>query len=510
MKQVRNRLLLTAILAVFFTAYAATSHVAADSGEEIRIGSKKFTESVVLADLAAKLAGSVGASVVLRQELGGTRLLWDALLAREIDVYPEYKGTLVSEILAGEGVIDEASLERALAKRGLRISRPLGFSNAYALGMMPKIAEKWGIAKISDLVQRPSLRFGLSDEFFNRADGWPALRATYGLGVAGARGLDHDIAYKGLVEGSIDVIDLYTTDAEIGYYGIRILDDDRRIFSDNQAVLLYRADLEQRAPNALSAMLRLEGRIDNRLMRAMNSAVKIDRRSETEVAAQFLASNFGLVDSDRPEGLASRLLRRTIEHLRLTFLSLGAAIIIALPLGVIAAKRPTLGQAILAAASIVQTIPSLALLVFMIPILGIGAAPAIAALFLYSLFPIIRNTASGLTNIPPSISNSAIALGLTPMRRLKLIELPMASPSILVGMKTAAVINVGTATLGALIGAGGYGQPIFTGVRLDNFALILEGAVPAALLALVVQGLFEFAERYLVPRGLRLKPSASI
>jgi osmoprotectant transport system permease protein len=228
------------------------------------------------------------------------------------------------------------------------------------------------------------------------------------------------------------------------------------------------------------------------------------------VAAQFVANNFGLVVRERPKGFASGLLNRTIEHLRLTVLSLAAAILVALPLGVIAAKRPALGQAILAAASIMQTIPSLALLVFMIPILGVGPAPAIAALFLYSLLPIIRNTASGLTNIPPSMRNSAIALGLAPIRRLTLIEIPLAAPAILAGMKTAAVINVGTATLGALVGAGGYGQPIFTGIRLDNFGLILEGAVPAALLALVVQGLFELAEHRLVPRGLRIKPHAPV
>jgi osmoprotectant transport system permease protein len=281
-----------------------------------------------------------------------------------------------------------------------------------------------------------------------------------------------------------------------------------RLFQDNWAVIVYHADLLQRAPRALSAMLRLEGRIDKQSVIAMNSAVKMDRRAEGEVAAQFLAANFGLVDAQPAEGLASRLARRTIEHLRLTILSLGAAIIVALPLGVVAARRPVLGQAILAAASIVQTIPSLALLVFMIPILGIGPAPAIAALFLYSLLPIIRNTAAGLVAIPFSIRISAIALGLTPMRRLRLIELPIASPAILAGMKTAAVINVGTATLGALIGAGGFGQPIFTGVRLDNYGLILEGAVPAALLALAVQGLFELAERHLVPRGLRIKPAA--
>src|SRR5262249_395399 len=260
----------------------AISSGAADSAPEVRIGSKKFTESVILAELAAKLCASAGAATAHRQELGGTRLLWNALLADEIDIYPEYKATLTGEILASEGVADENALEKALAKRGLRMSRPLGFSDSYALGMMPLRAERIGIAKISDLAQNPSLRFGFSDEFLNRADGWPALRAAYGLNPPEVRGLDHDIAYKGLAEGSIDVIDLYTTDAEIGYYGIRILDDDRHHFPGNEAVLLYRADLEQRAPEALRAMLRLEGRIDRAAMSAMNGAVKIGRRAETD------------------------------------------------------------------------------------------------------------------------------------------------------------------------------------------------------------------------------------
>lgn len=502
MKRGRKKPLLIFALALVMGLWGEAAH----PSEEIRIGSKKFTESVILADVAEKLCDSAGAAAIHLQELGGTRLLWDALLDHEIDAYFEYKATLTDEILAGEGIADEATLVQALAKRGLRMSRPLGFSDNYALGMMLQKAERLGIAKISGLAQYPSLRFGFSDEFLNRADGWPALRAAYGLNPVQVRGLDHDIAYKGLADGAIDVIDLYTTDAEIGYYGIRILDDDRHHFRTNEAVLLYRADLVMRAPKALRAMLRLEGRIDRAAMSGMNGAVKIGRRTETDVAAQFVAANFGIAESGSADTLASRLLRRTIEHLRLTLLSLAAAIVAALPLGVVAARRPTLGQAILALASVLQTIPSLALLVFMIPVLGIGAPPAIAALFLYSLLPIVRNTASGLTSIPLSIRNSAIALGLTPMRRLILIELPMASPAIVAGMKTAAVINVGTATLGALIGAGGYGQPIFTGIRLDNFGMILEGAVPAALLALAVQGLFELAEHYFVPRGLRLKP----
>ncbi len=148
--------------------------------------------------------------------------------------------------------------------------------------------------------------------------------------------------------------------------------------------------------------------------------------------------------------------------------------------------------------------PSLALLVFMIPLLGIGEAPAIVALFVYSLLPIVRNTHAGLRGIPASLREVATALGLGPGASLRAVELPLASPAILAGIKTSAVINVGTATLGALIGAGGYGQPILTGIRLDDLRLILEGAIPAALLALGVERIFDLVEKIVVPRGLRL------
>ena len=154
---------------------------------------------------------------------------------------------------------------------------------------------------------------------------------------------------------------------------------------------------------------------------------------------------------------------------------------------------------------VIQTIPSLALLVFMIPLFGLGARPAIMALFLYSLLPIVRNTYTGLHDIPTGIRESAAALGLPSGATLRLVDLPMASRAILAGIKISAVINVGTATLGALIGAVCYGQPILTGIRLNDTGLILQGAVPAAVLALMVQGLFDLVERVLVPKGLRLK-----
>jgi len=481
---------------------------AAGGAQEVAVGSKAFTENVILGEIVTQLARSSGTPAIHRRELGGTQVLWNALRRGEIDVYPEYTGTIREEILAGRAVPDDAALREALDEQGIRSSSPLGFNNTYALGMKEQLAEQLGIRAISDLRRHPELRFGLSNEFMDRGDGWPSLRDRYQLPQREVRGLDHDLAYRGLDSGAIQVTDLYSTDAEIRYYGLRVLEDDLRHFPAYDAVLLYRADLPGRAPEALAAILRLEGRISAAAMIAMNARAKLDRVPDARIAADFLATHFQLVSDVVEQTARDRFFRNTREHLLLVAVSLTAAILIAVPLGIVAAKSPRAGQAILAIVGIIQTIPSLALLVFMIPLLGIGDAPAMVALFLYSLLPIVRNTYTGLHDIPLALRESAIALGLPAAARLWRVELPMASRAILAGIKTSAVINVGTATLGALIGAGGYGQPIFTGIRLDDVGLILEGAVPAALLALLVQGLFELFERVLVPKGLRLKPAA--
>jgi osmoprotectant transport system permease protein len=251
---------------------------------------------------------------------------------------------------------------------------------------------------------------------------------------------------------------------------------------------------------------RLAGRVTEAAMIEMNGQAQ-DGTPNARIAADFLERTFKIHSEVSVEADGQRLLRLTGEHLTLVGISLAAAVCVALPLGILAAKRPRLGRVLIGAAGIIQTIPSLALLVFMIPLLKTGTAPAIVALFLYSLLPIMNNTATGLTSIAPSVRESAEALGLSRTARLWLVELPLASPSILAGIKTSAVINIGTATLGALIGAGGYGQPIQTGLQLNDYREILFGAIPAAVLALLVQGLFELAERFFVPRGLRLQAS---
>jgi osmoprotectant transport system permease protein len=469
----------------------------------VAIGSKSFGESVILGEIAADVARAAGATVTHRRALGGTRLVWDALRSGAIDVYPEYTGTLLQEIFSGGVPIEQ--LARALGTEGLAVSRPLGFNDTYALALPAPLARKLGVARLSDLRAHPELRFGFSSEFISRRDGWPGLRVRYRLPQQDVRGLEHDLAYRGLAGGDLDVIDVYTTDPEIAAQHLTLLEDDLAFFPRYDAVLVYRQALAARAPRVVAALRTLEGRVSTARMAGLNARAKLDRVPEETVAAAFVADDLGLPVDDHTTSRARRILARTGEHLALVGVSLALAILLALPLGILAARRARLGQLVLAVVGVVQTIPSLALLVFMIPLFGIGTVPACVALFLYSLLPIVRNTVAGLADIPPALRESAEALGLGPAAILRLVELPLASRSILAGIKSAAIINVGTATLGALVGAGGLGQPIFTGIRLNDFSLLLEGAIPASLLALAVQAAFELLERVVVPRGLRLK-----
>ncbi len=468
----------------------------------VRIGSKVFTESVILGELAKAIAGQAGVNAVHQRELGGTSILWKALQQGDIDVYSEYTGTITHELLKNVAPdADIPTLRERLKPLGIGITDSLGFNNTYAIGMLTDKAAQLHISKLSDLAAHPDLRFGFSNEFIDRTDGWPGIRQRYGLPQTQVRGLDHALAYRAVASNAVDAIDLYSTDAEIPYYHLRTLDDDRHYFPRYEAVYLYRLALVKSAPAFVTALQKLAGRIDENTMRQMNAKVKLQGAKEDMVVAAFLGIR---ADTSADAGLWSRLLQTSIDHIKLVVLSLGMAVLLAIPLGILAARLKRLGQLVIGLTGILQTVPSLAMFVFMIPIFGIGTWPAIAALFLYSLLPIVRNTHAGLVGIAPELRESAAALGLPRGVRLRRVELPLATRSILAGIKTAAVINVGTATLAALIGAGGYGQPILTGIRLDNINLILEGAIPAALLALLAQGLFEGIERWLTPRGLRL------
>jgi osmoprotectant transport system permease protein len=394
----------------------------------------------------------------------------------------------------------KSELAPALEELGMAIGGPLGFEDTYAIGMRRAEAARLGIRSLSALATHGDLEIGLTNEFMRRRDGWPRLREVYGFSDARVRGMEHALAYRALRAGEIAATDLYSTDAEIKAGDLEVLEDDRRAFPPYDAVLLRRGDLPSAAIRALS---RLEGGISAPEMIAMNASALLDRVPEAEVASRFLGAKLSIASAAASRTPVERIARRTLEHLFLVAVSLAAAIALAIPLGILAWRLPRAGQGILAVAGAIQTVPSLALLVFMIPLLGIGAGPAIVALFLYSLLPIVRGTHAGLAGIAPELREAGEALGLPPRAVLTRIELPLAAPSMLSGIQTAAVIDVGTATLGALIGAGGYGQPILTGIRLADTGLILEGAIPAALLALAVQGAFDLLGRALIPRGLR-------
>jgi len=482
---------------------------------KISVGSKAFTESVVLGELICHLAREQGAKVEHRAELGGTQFLWQAMAAGKIDVYVDYTGTIREELLAeviksGVEIRSEADMREALAKMHVRMSDRLGFNNTYALGMRDATAEKLGIKTINDLRNHPDLKFAFSDEFMERKDGWRPLAEKYKLPQKKVRTMDHNLAYRGLEHDAIQLTDLYTTDAEIEFYKLRTLEDDQGYFPTYYAVMLMRDDLQEHAPEIVKSILRLENLIEPHEMVSMTAKVRLDREMESNVAAGFLNDKLQLdiplkstSKSAEWMRILGRLAKTTYEHLFLVLISLSLAIVVAVPLGIVSARNENIGNTVLGVVGVIQTLPSMALLVFMIPLFGLGALPAIAALFFYSLLPIVRNTYTGLTQIPIAIRESALVIGLDRAARLRLVELPLALPSILGGIKTSAVINVGTATIGALIGAGGYGSPILTGIRLSSISLILQGAIPAAVLAIVVQFGFGWIERRFVSPGLR-------
>jgi osmoprotectant transport system permease protein len=481
-----KRLLWVALLAALPATICAQS---------LTVGSKRFTESYILGDILAQSANATH-----KPGLGNTAILLEALRAGAIDVYPEYTGTIAREILKTEDRLDLAAMNQRLKPMGLAVSVPLGFSNSYALGMRRKDAERLGIKRASDLARHPALRFGVSHEFLGRRDGWPGLRAAYGLAQK-PRGLDHGIAYEALAAGEIDVMDLYTTDAKIERYGIVALEDDRRFFPAYDAILLYRAEVPQRFARQFESLKKLEGRIDAATMVRLNARAELDKVAFPDVAREFLGAKVQSQRTFRSALFAQDFGRLLAEHLGLVFGSLAIAALVGIPLGLLAAKYGWLAQPVLIGTGVLQTIPSLALLAVLIPLTGtIGIWPALIALFLYALLPITRNTHAGLLAVPRGLVQAGTALGLTNSQVLARVELPIALPVIMAGVKTSAVISVGTATIAAFIGAGGFGERIAQGLALNDNMVLLAGALPAAVLALVVHAVFELVERSLSRR----------
>jgi osmoprotectant transport system permease protein len=472
--------------------------IATDSGNTpLRIGSKRFTESYILAELLAQQAAPHSAvPPEVRSGLGNTAIVYEALRAGQIDLYPEYAGTISQEILKKADPMTLAQMQQALAPLGLGVGVALGFNDGYALAMRAADAKARGITRLSDLAAHPDLKFGLSNEFIGRADGWRGLAQRYGLKQTPA-GLDHGLAYDAIGSKQVDAIDIYTTDAKIDSLGLRVLEDDQHYFPRYDAVLLYRLDVPTRHPQAWAALQALAGRINEPMMIAMNARAELQGEGFEAIARDFLT---GRTAAATPHGFAGKLFgpdlaRLTRQHLMLVGAAVGLALLIAVPLAILVFPHTRLRAAVLGLTGLLQTVPSLALLAMLISLLGaIGTLPALLALTLYALLPIMRNTVTGLGEVPQGLRQAATALGMTNGQSLWLVQLPLTLPTVLAGVRTATTIAIGTATIAAFIGAGGYGERIVTGLALNDRALLMAGAVPAAALALISEAVFETVE----------------
>jgi osmoprotectant transport system permease protein len=484
------------------------------------VASKPFGESYILAEMFAQLLEARGIAVDRRPGLGATEIAFGALRTGAIDVYPEYTGTGLLAILRDTSQRDSREVYERVTREfrrrwQVRWLPPLGFENTYAIAVRRETAGRYDLATLSDLARvGPRLRAGLTADFIGRPDGLPGLARAYGLRFMEVRALLPAVKYQALAAGEVDVIDGYSTDGLIARYDLVVLEDDRRFFPPYEAAALVSGAAAERRPDAVAALTELSGRLDVGTMRGLNRRLEVDGQPVERVAAEAL-SQLGLTApaaesapaaGRREEGLTRYLLdrrrdllRMTARHLLLVALSLAAAIVVAVPLGV-ALERVSYGaEAAVRAVGLLQTIPGIALIAFMIPALGIGVLPAIVALFLYSLYPILRNTWTGVRDAAPDAVAAAAALGMTPGQILRYVRLPLASPVVMAGIRTAAVINVGTATLAAFIGAGGLGDPIAAGLALSDTRMILSGAIPAALLALAVDALLGGVERLVRP-----------
>ena len=469
----------------------------------ITVSSKNFTESYILAEIFSKKIKDDFPEHEINRKLGmgGTGILFGALTNGDIDFYPEYTGTIAEAILKRPELKELSEINKALLPLGLIVSKSLGFSNTYAFAVKKETAAKYLINNISDLVALPDLRYGFSYEFLKRNDGYYALAEKYGLKNTNVKGMAHGLAYEAIESGSVDLIDVYSTDAKIKRFDLHILDDNLEFFPRYDAVILANINFVKEYPELWLHLKSLEGKINGPEMVKLNALVELGNYTFKDSAASFFTP-FSATDKERKINFG-QIWSKTREHLFLVFVSLLLAVFVGVPLGYLATCSGWLRHSIFAVSGIVQTIPSLALLCFFVPILGIGLAPTLTALFLYGLLPIVRNACIGLESIDNKLKETSQVLGLKKMQSLLWIEIPLSMPNIIAGIKTAAVINVGTATLAAFIGCGGLGSFIVTGLALNDINTILHGAIPAAILALILQYLFDVADRFLIPKGIR-------
>jgi osmoprotectant transport system permease protein len=528
MSFVARALLIGAVIAASISAQSVPPASPSDS-RPVVVASKPFGESYLLCEMFAQLLESRGFPVERRPGLGATEIAFGALRTGAIDVYPEYTGTglvaILHDSLADSVLADSRAVFAHVARRfaddyDVRWLPPLGFQNTYAIAVTRATASKYRLRTLSDLAREgPHLTAGFTADFIGRSDGLVGLSRVYGLRPRAVRPLAPAVKYQALASGAVDVIDGYSTDGLLERYDLATLVDDRHFFPPYEAAALVSGRLETQMPGAIAALTLLSGRLDEKAMRQLNRRVEVDGEDVRAVAADELKA-LGLiaggettrrVDGEPRAGFGTYLWDRradlaslTLRHLLLVAIALLGAVVVAVPLGLFLERTRRIAEPAIGALGVLQTIPSIALLAFMIPLLGVGVTPALLALWLYALYPIARGTYTGVRDADPEAVAAAEALGTTPVQRLLWVRLPLAVPVIMAGIRTAAVITVGAATLAAFIGAGGLGEPIVAGLALADTRMILSGALPAALLALLVDAALGLVERLVAPAHRRV------
>lgn len=487
--------------------------------ESLTIAGKTFTEQEVLVDLLTWVLKEErpGLTVHKRKNLGGTSVTFEAVRSGDIDMYVEYSGTAYYSIFKqteklSKKQIHEYLIER-LDKENLHWSTPLGFNNTYAILVKDNDKNK-DIHKVSDLKElAPDLIIGTDPEATSRPDGYEAFTQTYQLDFKSQKMMNSGLLYKSTDNDKVDVIIGYSTDGRILVTGLKVLEDDLGFFADYSASVLINKDTLKKHPWIKRALAKLHHQIDDQTMQALNARVDFEKMDSVTVTKKFAADK-GWITPKGPvivkrqsflDFIVSKkdfLLVKLYEHLLLTFWAFLLVTVIGVSLGVLSYYKTRVQKVVFLAVNLCQTVPSLALFGMLIPLLGIGIKPSLVALVLYALLPIVRNTYTGLCEVEPSILETCEILGMNKRQILFKVLLPMSLVTISAGLRTSLVIIVGTATIASFIGAGGLGDPIFQGITSLNNRLILLGAIPAALLAILLDFLLHYSTRFLLSPGL--------
>ncbi len=507
---------------VYIVVLLLPAQLRAQVGDTVVVGSKNFTEQEILGELLAQLLQEyTDLKVQRRFGLGGTGICHSALVAGELDIYVEYTGTALLDILKRQPENHPDEVFRIIADEyrqrfDLLWLPPVGFNNTYTITVRADLAEERGWQSISDLVESAAdLTAGFTSEFMARPDGYPGLRRAYGIEFGDTADVDPGLMYAALAGGQVDAICAFSTDGRIVAYKLRVLRDDRAFFPPYDAAPVIRGSFLRQHPEIQTALTPLAGTISDEIMQQMNYAVDELSRGPAVVAREWIEARATRSTPVLAQGRADRLapssnilsfaarrrgqvLVKTLEHLRLTGLAMLIALVVGVPAGIGIHRFARASAPVLAATEIVQTIPSLAMLAFLFAIYGLlGPVPAVTALALYALLPIILNTYTGLKEVSPELIEAANGLGMSGRQRLMMVELPLALPVMIAGIRTATVWTVGIATLSTYIGAGGLGDFISRGLARNDARLTLLGAVPAAALAVLLSLAIRHLERRL-------------